>query len=93
MFGPCSVGFYLNPLPARLEVCDPSAVAEVALTLGLVKPASADLMAYKKRAEEALRETGELLPGVALTEVRESFSVKVAGGGDTRESEAVEEAG
>ena len=79
-------------VPARLEIADAQAAADVALTLGLVKPASADLTAYKKRAEEALRETGELLPGVALTEARESLSVKVPGGGDTRESEAAEEA-
>ena len=80
-------------VPARLEIADAQAAADVALTLGLVKPASADLAAYRKRAEEALGETGELLPGVALVEARESFSVRVAGGefSDTRESGAAAE--
>lgn len=67
-------------VPARLEVTDPQSAADVAITLGLVKPAAPDLVAYKKRAEEALATTGELLPGVGMSEARESFAVRLARG-------------
>lgn len=74
-------------VPARLEITDPQSAADVAITLGLVRPAAPDLMAYRKRAEEALATTGELLPGVGMSEAREAFAVRlprVAGEGRER---------
>lgn len=62
-------------VPARLAITDESLATEAAITLNIVstKP---DLAAYRKRAEDALEATGEILPGCALTEERESFSIK-----------------
>lgn len=66
--------------PARLEIADTQTAADVAVTLGLVKTAP-DLVAYRKAAVEALETRGELLPGVALTEERETFAVKFQSAG------------
>lgn len=65
-------------VPAGIEITDTGSAAEVALTLGLVKPAPVDLAAYKKAAQAALEERGELLPGVELRPARESFSIRFA---------------
>lgn len=73
-------------VPAGLEITDTGSAAEVAITLGLVKPAPVDLAAYKKAAQTALEERGELLPGVELRPARESFSIRFATGKGGEES-------
>ena len=67
-------------VPAGLEITDTGSAAEVAITLGLVKPAPVDLVAYRKAAQESLERTGELLPGVEIRPERESFSIRFASG-------------
>lgn len=73
--------------PARLEIADTQTAADVAQTLGLVKTAP-DLVAYRKAAQEALESRGELLPGVAMTEERETFAVRFAAAQAMSEEEA-----
>ncbi len=63
-------------VPAVLEITDTGSASEVAITLGLVKPAPVDLAAYREAAKVALEERGELLPGVELRPARESFSIR-----------------
>lgn len=72
-------------VPAALEITDAGSASEVAITLGLVKPAPVDLVAYRKAAQEALDRTGELLPGVEIRPERESFSIRFAKDGPTEE--------
>lgn len=64
--------------PAHLEIENTVTASEIAITLGLTKPVAADLTAYKKAAEKALEERGELLPGVAMTEACDTFAIRFA---------------
>ncbi len=69
----CSVAFRTNA--ARL--LDTEEAGEIAITLGFTKAPTPDLIAYRKHAQAHLEATGELLPGVVLTEARESFSIRL----------------
>lgn len=67
---------------ASVVVQDKKTAAEVAVSLGYTKPATADLTAYKDAAVEALEKCGELLPGCAISEARESFGISFPKKGD-----------
>jgi hypothetical protein len=65
----------LRRVPARLEIGDTASAAEVAASLGFVKPAPVDLPAYRAHAVQVLEDTGELLPGCRMTEEAERVTV------------------
>lgn len=67
----CSVAFRVSP--ARLDL-DENAL-EIAATLGMMKPASPDLVAFRKHAQEQLEQTGEVIPGAVLRPAEEKFRV------------------
>ena len=68
----CSVAFRANP--SRLETTEEA--GEIAITLGFTKAPAPDLTAYRKHAQAHLEATGELLPGLVMTEARESFGIR-----------------
>ena len=69
----------LRRVPSRLEMIDREAAADVALTLGMLKPPAADLLAYAEHARVHFEATGELLPGVGRSEERERVSIRRLG--------------
>lgn len=62
-------------VPARVELADTA--SEIAATLGFMKAPTPDLSAFRKHAEEQLKETGELIPGVTMREAEERFYIKM----------------
>lgn len=77
----CAVAF--RTVPARLELTEEA--VEIAATLGMMKPATPDTVAYRKHAEQVLKDTGEILPGVSLREAEERFSIRLPKGTEAEE--------
>lgn len=67
----CGVAFRVSP--ARLDL-DENAL-EIAATLGMMKPASPDLVAFRKHAQVQLEKFGEVVPGAVLRPAEEKFRV------------------
>lgn len=67
-------------VPASLKLADSTAAMEYACRElaeeAVWQPARLSTIGYIEQAEKALKETGELLPGVERVEARESFSIR-----------------